>query len=294
MYDTLQKKSFEKSQNTVRKQEQKNMQVSRWQPPAARPEILPCVPPGKEIHLKQRTQRKQAYTPVIQREGDPIVNTLLVPHEIELAKIGVNQVMPKLIAAIRRWAETNSSINTILSSPGRDAVVYAERGESLVKCINRWADTWSIEQTVGLLLDLGLNLRKQTAEADFINPLMATGRSANPDPHEKKCEIAGSLWASYLPEDTEVQAGVSATTSCLLRTLKHLSTNVYISLFEIESIVLGAILYWDGKREGSNLKMTKERRDLGLFHTASEVWSVYTQYYLTEVLKRPHGETFDS
>lgn len=248
-------------------------------------------------HLKHFVMQKQEYKSIIQRNGDPIADALLIPREIELAQIGVNRAMPKLIRAIRKWSETNNAINQAISKSGRDAAVYATEGATLNNLISQWNSHWSIEQTVGLLLDLGLFLRRFTEEVPLINPVMATGRSSQKEAAAKKMEVSGSLWATYLPPGAEVQAGVSATTACLLRTLKHLYTEfsdeVKITLFEIESIVLGAILYWDGKRAGSGLKMTEERRERGLFHTASEVWSVYTQFCMTEVFGQEFDTTYD-
>jgi len=205
---------------------------------------------------------------LIQRK-DPVEDAVLSDTNVKEA---IDTAMDKIKDKISKWAKKNKNVKKKLNGcVGRDAWVYRGffgRKDTLQKCIDKWDSNWTIEQTCGLLLDLGNALRHfcQTHEPEE-NKKTMTDIMKGSRKTEHKVDRQ-SRWAlEFVPAGTKLQSGVSATTGNLLRVIRELDVN---TIDEIESIMVGVIKYW---KNGSWIKWL-----LGQFHTAAEVWSAYTYY----------------
>jgi len=195
---------------------------------------------------------------------DPVETTVLDEDKVGLKK-DIDSAMQKIKDKIIKEAKKSSEISKSLKGSGRDWMIYAPWSSwlnGMFDLLSSWSNSWKIEDTAGLLLDIGGALRKVTSEVDtgkeIMNDYMAESRTKNKKINKK------SKWNKNLPKNTRVQAGVSATTGNLLSLLRYLDVN---TVLEIEGLMNGVILYW---------KNSKVKKALGQFHTAAEVWTAYT------------------
>lgn len=203
----------------------------------------------------------------IQKE-DLVEKIVLEEEDLGEVKKDIDIAMEYIKDKIMSWAEESQLVANKLASKGRDAWVYAgffSRNKTLHQHLEGWNNTWSIEKSCGLLLDLGNALRSLCQQQTIMNSTMKESRKEG---HEID---RSSDWAKdYVPTGAKLQSGASATTGNLLRILHHLELK---NIDQIEAIMIGVIKYW---RDGSIIKWLR-----GEFHTASEVWAVY-MYYVEE------------
>lgn len=222
----------------------------------------------KSIACKNRSSniRDVKGAGVVQRIPDPVEH-IVMEEEIAQVKVDVDNAMTRLRDEV---LENEVMVHRLRGRTGRDAWVYAgffERSQSLLQILNSWSQQWTIENTCGLLLDLGLALRNLCEEMIIMNGELNNGRV-----HGEHRVDRESDWALQdVPAGAAMQAGPSATSGQLLRLLHHFRNQINIR--EIEAIMIGVVKYW---KDGSFIK-----RLLGHYHTAVEVWSVY-MYYLEE------------
>lgn len=210
--------------------------------------------------------------------ADPVEDTV-IPKNLISVKADVDAAMEKIKGGIFRWANENGQVKKGLDKLGRDAWVYApsNKGESFKELLSKWNSTWSLENTCGLLLDLGNALRTFTGiEVKVMNDYMKNSRTKDGHKADKRSD-----WVKELPKGAKVMSGVSATTGNLLKTLVYLSEKIELNLIEVEAIIIGAIKYW--KFSSWFNYRHWEKWLTGSYHTPSEVWSVY-MYYLEEGL----------
>jgi hypothetical protein len=164
--------------------------------------------------------------------------------------------------------------DTKLTEKGRDEPVYAlrqwARGTGLGKLIRDWNDSWTLEQTAGLLLDAGSKIKTKPEftsqlpkeKVELLAPVHVAVRD-----HDKRFKLQGNseeaIWARGIESDFRVNAGPSATTATLLN---------FLSIFPItpeerEAIMQAVILFWRGS----------VKRTMGDYHTGAEVWMAYTR-----------------
>ena len=209
---------------------------------------------------------------VAQRKDDPVEKAVLNDDELVGVKADVDAAMKKIKDKIVSWAKESNDVAKKLQSTGRDAWVYAgffKRNNTLKQHLENWDESWSLENTCGLLLDLGNTLRRLCTEGKVMNDTMKGSRSSDHGLDKT------STWAKdFVPEESKLQSGVSATTGNLLRTLRELDVT---SNDEIEALMIGVVKFW---RDGSWIKWIR-----GEFHTAAEVWAAYT-YHLEEYVMK--------
>ena len=196
----------------------------------------------------------------VQLAEDPI-ESVIMQGDLETVKRDVNNAMERIIVKLQTLAKVDNNIHAALQGQGRDAWVYAgffNRNKSLLSHLDQWSENWGLKKTCGLLLDLGLAVRRSFSDISGMTPEMRGSRGG-----DHKVNKNG-VWAQGLPKGTQVQAGVSATTHNLLRTLIGLKV---VEWGEIEAIMIGVIKYW---KSGSKIKRLR-----GEFHTAAEVWAAY-------------------
>ena len=199
--------------------------------------------------------------PIIQKKDDPIKSEALTSRDLKKVKYDVDFAMDKILAKLKVLNLDNPAIKTALSKIGRDAWVYAgilKKNDPLITHINNWSEEWSLENTCGLLLDIGNSVREYFPITTKMDKTMKGSRGNNHKVNKQ------SDWVKNLPTGSEVQAGVSATTHNLIRTLLGLKATEW---GEIEAIMVGVVKYW---KDGSVIKSLK-----GEFHTSAEVWSAY-------------------
>lgn len=204
-------------------------------------------------------QKADAVAGIVNEENDAVVRGDIVA------------AMEKIKARLKKWATEDVRVeNTLKKKTGRDAWVYAGfrgRKRTLGEHLDRWDESWGINKTCGLLLDLGNALRSLCPKMEIMNDEMkasrAKGHSVNRD----------SEWAQEsVPKGSKLKSGVSATTGNLLRTLEYLNVTTPL---ELEAIIIGAVKYWD---KGSFIKKIR-----GEYHTAAEAWSVYNYYLIKKI-----------
>ncbi len=191
-------------------------------------------------------------------KDDPVVSVAL-DTDVESVRTDVNSAMGKLRAMILN----NEDMLNTLNVDGRDRKIYAPI-QSLWKKMNgllrSWNDSWSTEDTCGLMLDIGLHLGKGVPSTPRFTMTEEMKESRRPE------GVQGSNWERDLPEGTKTQSGVSATT---IRLLKTLSLEASITALEIEAVMNGVCMYWD---HSFIKKITDE------YHTTAEVWAVYNKF----------------
>lgn len=232
----------------------------------------------QRTHISAQNMEKA----VVQLVPDPIKADL---YERNDTKESVTQDVNRAMFELRRAIINNAEMVDNLQRTGRDAWVYAgffSRNDSLYNILLRWGDSWTLENTCGLLLDLGLALRRNCNRADILFRGIHPGSQRAPIMNDmlNAGRINGrydrnSEWArNFVPTGSELQSGPSATTGQLLRLLFHFKEELELGMDQIEAIMIGAVEYWD---HGSTIKWI-----LGKYHTAVEVWAVYN-YYLEEI-----------
>lgn len=207
-------------------------------------------------------------------QRDPIEDTVM-DTDTESLKSDIDTAMGKIKKKILEITKESDKAKKSLEKSGRDWMVYAPLASwkyNMLGLLENWDTSWSLEDTSGLLLDIGIAMKgladegKESKEK-IMNDYMSQTRNSS-----KKVD-KGSEWAKDIPEGTQMQAGVSATTGNLLKTLRWLNVN---GLEEIEAIMNGIIKYW---------KNSKLKQALGQYHTAAEVWTAYTYHLEKYVLK---------
>lgn len=208
---------------------------------------------------------------------DPIETAVLDKNSISL-KTDIDSAMKKIKVKIISEAQKSVEISNSLKSSGRDWMVYAPWSSwwsGMLDLLSSWDESWKIEDTAGLLLDIGGALRRVTSKVStgkkIMNEYMKQSRTPSKKINKK------SDWNKDLPKNTRVQAGVSATTGNLLSLLRYFDVNTVV---EIEALMNGVILYW---------KNSKVKQALGQFHTAAEVWTAYT-FHLEQYGKKEKNE----
>ncbi|MGI2112290.1 hypothetical protein ACRN9G_01655 [Shewanella frigidimarina] len=231
--------------------------------------------------IQRKGSSRQNYVQrVIQRNGKDVIESTILDQNTEAVKADVDFAMSKIKFAVIKLSVESVEVANALKNSGRDWIVYAPLISwfyGIGGLIIKWNNTWPLEDTAGLLIDLGIALRKistQGQQAQFLmNAYMKASRQSN-----KKIDKT-SEWATDLPEHTAMQAGVSASTANLLKMIRMLDVN---TPREIEAIMNGVIIYW----KNSNIKQA-----LGQYHTAAEVWAAYTYHLEEYVMKTPDSGT---
>ena len=194
-------------------------------------------------------------------KDDPVVSVALDTDK-KSVKRDVNRAMAKLKETILN----NQELLEQLNKHGRDRKIYAPI-QSLWKkmdgLLRSWNNSWSVEDTCGLMLDIGLQLGRGIRSApqfEMTDEMKESRRDEG---------VQGSNWEQeFLPEGTRTKSGVSATT---IRLLKTLSIDNRITALEIEAVMNGVCMYWD---HSLIKKLTGE------YHTTAEVWSTYNNFLL--------------
>ncbi|MDE7297714.1 MAG: hypothetical protein K2N94_02650 [Lachnospiraceae bacterium] len=218
----------------------------------------------------EKAREPERTAKIVQCDPDP-VERIALEGDMQETTEQVNAAMRTLKARIQANAAMSWRLR---EKTGRDAWVYAgffRKNDKLSQILQDWDETWSLQRTCGLLLDLGLALRSLCEPMEIMNKRLERGRDK-----ESHRVNRGSVWArKYVPEYAKLQSGPSATTGQLLRLLNQFRDA--IDLTQIQAIMTGVVDYW---KNGSLIKWI-----LGDYHTAVEVWAVYMWY-----LKLRQGE----
>jgi len=216
-------------------------------------------------------------------ENDPIRLAVLDTNWTKVQE-DINSAMKKVKNALTGTKPMAKPLADRLKKSGRDQWYYAgifSILNNLDDLLAWWDDKCSVWYTSGLLLDIGLKIGDlnpgyEVAMKKF-NEVF--GDTRRPD----KTIVLESKFVKELIPGTEVQAGVSGSTTVLLQALRYVNSGIVnekdkITPKEIEAIMNGLIFYWDT----SSLK-----RFLNQFHTAVEVWAAYTLYLEEYEHKKP-------
>jgi hypothetical protein len=210
---------------------------------------------------------------------DPIRQAAL-DQDWEEVKRDVNSAMSK-IKGLLISADGNHVAISSLKTRGRDQFIYAFflslQFNNLDDLLMDWKEeTWDIYYTSGLLVDIGLALSRLLPDKNearsIFDQKFGTTRQAD------KLINRDSDFYKSLPDHTQTQAGVSASTWNVLQAFRYLNMELDmarkapITPLEIEAVMCGLIHFWDV----GNIK-----RWLGQFHTAAEVWAAYNFYLET-------------
>lgn len=224
---------------------------------------------AQPIHPMQVDLQKSFY---VQRDS---IEDTVMDTDTESLKKDLDTAMGKIKKKILEITKESDKAKKSLEKSGRDWMVYAPLASwksNMLGLLKNWDTSWSIEETSGLLLDIGIAMKSLADEGkeskekimnDYMGKTRTSSKKVNKD----------SQWAKDMPEGTQMQAGVSATTGNLLKTLRWLNVN---GPEEIEAIMNGIIKYW---------KNSKLKWALGQYHTAAEVWTAYTYHLEKYVLK---------
>lgn len=217
-------------------------------------------------------------TPIEEAEQFDFEATILESDRKSLDK-ELKQAMSKIRDYIRDDpSEGAAKIRDVLKgSHGRDWLIYAPiqgMQNDLHDLLMHWDDSWSIEDTSALLMDIAI-AAKDIPEEPMSGELSESLWQARGEKHSIKLE---SEWVQELEEfninsKTGLQAGPSLSTAHVLRFLRLIKkTNPE----EREAIVNGLIQYW---------KRATIKRLLGQYHTPTEVWAAYTHHLEREYAK---------
>ena len=155
-----------------------------------------------------------------------------------------------------------------LHTKGRDKVAYATfalKGR-MDELLDGWDESWTVENTVGLLIDMSLATRAPRArkgdqpgpKGELMSPGLMDSRGGHHDVNKQ------SAWYQGLPENAQTHSGASATTAQLLLMLEDLD----VPLPQVEAVMNGLVRYWGGVA----------RKVSGNYHTAAEIWAVYNEH----------------
>ena len=157
-----------------------------------------------------------------------------------------------------------------LHEKGRDKIAYATfaRKGKMDELLDAWDDSWPVEKTAGLLVDMSLALRRPRARDGDV-PTAPRGELLSQHLQNSRAEKDHAVnkesdWYQDLPENTETHAGASATTANLLLMLEDLD----VPLAQVEAIMNGLVKYWSGPA----------RKASGHYHTPAEIWAVYNDH----------------
>jgi len=202
---------------------------------------------------------------------DPVAEAVIDQNK-ERVKRDVDAAMKKLRSQIHMEAAWAVEVSEALEGHGRDWFAYAPLqswSRNLGQLLDAWDESWTLEATAGLLMDLCLAMSRVIkglpSDARIMNQHMAESRQ--PNMRVKR----DSDWAKGLPEGAKVQAGASASTGIVLRTLHRLDVT---TMREIEAIMNALYHYWNNYGEGSSWG-TRLKQAQGDYHTASEIWASY-------------------
>jgi hypothetical protein len=234
------------------------------------------IPHGQTVTTQASTEKR----PVNSR--DPVYNAAMADNSVAV-KEDVRQVVTRVRDTLRQMQHVSDPaymgvadrLNNGLQREGRDRVAYALfcRGASgqMDTLLNGWSDaSWSLAQTAGLLLDIGLTIKGERrwvnspnrppreGAVDLLSPELRASRG-----NDKRVD-SNSPWAQSLPAGATAQAGVSATTVQLLMMLEDMQVPPH----QMEAVLKGVIQFWEGPL----------KRVSGDYHTASEVWAAYNHY----------------
>ncbi|MCW3102334.1 MAG: hypothetical protein JWO09_774 [Bacteroidetes bacterium] len=195
----------------------------------------------------------------------------------EAVKADVDKAMRKIQSKVRVCAEASRELADLLKKSGRDWMVYAPFAswwhEGMLGLLSKWDESWKLEDSAGLLMDISLHFNKFAKagkeRALLMNSVMEESRTP------QQVINKNSQWAKDLPEGTKTQSGVSASTASVLILLERLGID---APQEIEAIVNSLIYYW---KDSWIKQFTKQ------YHTAAEVWAVYTSYLLKHTKSPP-------
>lgn len=213
----------------------------------------------------------QVSTPAPERDGPPAekagilaivtdTDSAAVERDVAAAMTTIKGIFAELA---KRNDKTSAAVTNSIDRPGRDKIAYATftwDGRMSV-LLEKWDTSWSIADTAGLLLDIGLNVKGQRGggRGSLMNETLSGSRA------KSGTVDTNSDWVTeFLPEGTDVKAGASATTAQLLRMLEEMD----IPLPQVEAILNGVVAFWDGWKKQAS----------GQFHTAAEVWAVYNEH----------------
>lgn len=207
---------------------------------------------------------------------------LVLAKDKKKLKAEVNQAMKKIQDVIVN-GETFYSEQLRLNLEGiegRDKLHYAPisgHSKDLLGLLQSWnGKKWSLEDTVGLLMDVALNLKEEIGsdKEDLLSSKMMRARGP-------KGEHTVNLKATWV-EDLEefgvdkkkgLKTGPSMSTAFVLRLLRRLKVTTDE---ENEAIVNALVLFWKNS-------LIKHAR--GEYHTTVEVWAAYT-HHLEKVHRR--------
>lgn len=214
---------------------------------------------------------------------DPVAAIALDQDQASVRR-DVNQAMTKLRDQILADPKSCAALAT---SRGRDQMVYAPLQAALKKndlqVLRSWTPKWSTSDTCGLLMDVALKLTRNSTETPYAGyaradmfqeprfyELMDESKSYAKSGQPQQSTLA----REFLPEQTAVQQGASATTQ---RLLELISRNPEVTPEEVEALMNGVSSFWSH----SLIKQAK-----GEFHTTAEVWSSYNQYLESDRVPR--------
>lgn len=248
---------------------------------------------------KGQPKRKE----IVQRAEDPVEELLKEEsQDTDALKVDVNAAMGRLVPLLVKWFDTEKTlcqaISTESQSKTREISLYFPDSKDVVVALRNWSPEWTIERTAGLLLDLGYYMRGSLTKMDIANKVMETGRPlsrkerSDPKFHEN---LRSRPWGQSVPQESGFSAGISATTGLLLRLLKTFDDQVRFSFNEVGAIMLSVFRFWnthDAEASGLTAHLLEVRSQANLFHTATEIWAVYTYVYLTQHLEQDDSTTF--
>lgn len=233
-------------------------------------------------------------------------------------KQDVNRAMLRLKATLLKWLVTDEKLMQAIIDESkivpRERPLYFKESPDIFFALNSWDESWTIEKTAGLLLDLGYHMRKKLGGMEVMNATMKSGRpemrdksttepkgfNERRDDPNFESNVRARSWGQHLPDKSEIRSGISASTGNLLLLLKALDDEIDVSFDEVGAIMLSVFRFWnvkpgtkkalDSGLDPNNLQFRNEK---GLFHTATEIWSVYTYVYLTQHLLHTDASTFE-
>ncbi len=251
---------------------------------------------GSRAQNTQRREQSRADAAQFYAESTSLTPALKALHQHLRAAGGVDPVAiaardPDEAAVTRDINSTMTKVRTfILNNPDaqaqlrshipRDGRVYAPVNtligldKSALLLLETWSPSWSPKNTSAFLMDLGLQLTRETANGPTLKDLrpdVNSGVFASIVFKTKQAASQGTLqsssWAAeFLPAGTQVNQGVSPSS---LRLLQMLDQTPGVQLHEIEAVFNGLTSYWDSNP-------IKQYR--GEFHTTAEAWAAYNQY----------------
>lgn len=177
---------------------------------------------------------------------------------------------------------------------GRDWMVYApvkSFSNDILGLLESWnVEDWSMEDTIGLLMDIALTTRSlyedKEDKYELLSKDLLSARGKVRGTVEKDSTWVKDIKGFGVDPKSGLKSGPSmsaAYTFLFLRIIQKAnepkpdSSQVLEDNKQMESIANGLVLYW---------KNSRLKQYLGQFHTLAEVWGAYTHHLEKHVFKK--------